>query len=85
MYLFDFQSGDGTCYTFLFGRLPAASPLIDHYTVFGYDGKQVRDNIHSRDLVRAFAAFHARPGAGAVYNIGGGRDSNCSILEVESR
>jgi hypothetical protein len=36
MYLFDFQPGDGTCYTFLFGRLPAASPLIDHYTLFGF-------------------------------------------------
>ena len=45
----------------------------DRYTVYGYAGKQVRDNIHSADLVRAFAAFHASPRAGAVYNIGGGR------------
>src|SRR5204862_2026560 len=52
------------------------------YTVFGYGGKQVRDNIHSADLVRAFAAFHAAPRAGAVYNIGGGRESNCSMLEA---
>jgi CDP-paratose 2-epimerase len=52
------------------------------YTVFGYDGKQVRDNIHSADLVRGFLAFHAAPRAGAVYNIGGGRDSNCSMLEA---
>jgi CDP-paratose 2-epimerase len=51
------------------------------YTVFGYDGKQVRDNIHSADLVSAFAAFHASPKTGAVYNIGGGRASNCSMLE----
>jgi len=36
MYLFDFQPGDGTCYTFLFGRLPSPSRLIDHYAVFGY-------------------------------------------------
>jgi hypothetical protein len=36
MEIFDFQPGDGTCYTFLFGRLPAASPFIAHYTVFGY-------------------------------------------------
>lgn len=36
MHIFDFQPGDGTCYTILFGRLPAASPLIAHYTVFGY-------------------------------------------------
>jgi CDP-paratose 2-epimerase len=52
------------------------------YTVYGYDGKQVRDNIHSADLVAAFAAFHASPRAGAVYNIGGGRESNCSMLEA---
>ena len=52
------------------------------YTVYGYDGKQVRDNIHSADLVAAFAAFHAAPRAGAVYNIGGGRASNCSMLEA---
>jgi CDP-paratose 2-epimerase len=54
----------------------------EHYTVYGYDGKQVRDNIHSADLVSAFAAFHTTPRAGAVYNIGGGRDSNCSMLEA---
>jgi CDP-paratose 2-epimerase len=52
------------------------------YTVFGYGGKQVRDNIHSADLVRAFAAFHERPRPAAVYNIGGGRGSNCSMLEA---
>ena len=52
------------------------------YTVFGYSGKQVRDNIHSADLVAAFAAFHADPRPGAVYNIGGGRGSNCSVLEA---
>jgi len=52
------------------------------YTVFGYAGKQVRDNIHCSDLIAAFAAFHAAPRAGAVYNIGGGRASNCSMLEA---
>ena len=52
------------------------------YTVFGYGGKQVRDNIHSADLVAAFAAFHAEPRPAAVYNIGGGRDCNCSMLEA---
>jgi CDP-paratose 2-epimerase len=52
------------------------------YTVYGYGGKQVRDNLHSADLVRAFAAFHAAPRSGAVYNIGGGRESNCSLLEA---
>jgi CDP-paratose 2-epimerase len=52
------------------------------YKVFGYRGKQVRDNIHSADLVAAFAAFHRAPRAAAVYNIGGGRQSNCSMLEA---
>jgi len=52
------------------------------YTVFGYEGKQVRDNIHSADLVAAFEAFHRAPRAAAVYNIGGGRQSNCSMLEA---
>jgi CDP-paratose 2-epimerase len=54
----------------------------ERYTVFGYGGKQVRDNVHSADLVAAFAAFHAEPRAAAVYNIGGGRESNCSMLEA---
>ena len=54
----------------------------EHYTVYGYGGKQVRDNIHSADLVRAFAEFHASPRPAAVYNIGGGRESNCSMLEA---
>jgi CDP-paratose 2-epimerase len=54
----------------------------EKYTVFGYGGKQVRDNIHSADLVAAFEAFHRAPKAGAVYNIGGGRQSNCSMLEA---
>ncbi len=52
------------------------------YTVFGYEGKQVRDNIHSADLVSAFEHFARAPRAAAVYNIGGGRDSNCSMLEA---
>lgn len=52
------------------------------YTVFGYKGKQVRDNIHSADLVRAFHAFYRAPRAGEVYNMGGGRFSNCSMLEA---
>lgn len=52
------------------------------YTVFGYKGKQVRDNIHSWDLIRAFDAFYRNPRCGEVYNIGGGRTSNCSMLEA---
>jgi CDP-paratose 2-epimerase len=52
------------------------------YTVYGYGGKQVRDNIHSADLVSAFDEFRRAPRAAAVYNIGGGRTSNCSLLEA---
>ncbi len=52
------------------------------YTVYGYKGKQVRDNIHSYDLVNAIWHFFERPTAGAVYNMGGSRHSNCSVLEA---
>jgi CDP-paratose 2-epimerase len=54
----------------------------DPYTVYGYDGLQVRDNVHSADLVAAFEAFSRAPRPAAVYNIGGGRQSNCSMLEA---
>jgi CDP-paratose 2-epimerase len=52
------------------------------YTVFGYKGKQVRDNIHSLDLVNMFWNFYQNPRPGEVYNAGGGRHSNCSMLEA---
>jgi CDP-paratose 2-epimerase len=52
------------------------------YTIFGYEGKQVRDNIHSSDLIAAFYEFYQSPGVAEVYNIGGGRESNCSMLEA---
>lgn len=52
------------------------------YVIHGYKGKQVRDNIHSADLVSAFWNFCEAPRPGAVYNMGGGRASNCSILEA---
>jgi CDP-paratose 2-epimerase len=52
------------------------------YTVFGYKGKQVRDNIHSADLIAAFHEFAQRPRSGEVYNIGGGLESNCSMIEA---
>jgi CDP-paratose 2-epimerase len=52
------------------------------YTVFGYGGKQVRDNIHCADLVSCFESFQRAPRAAAVYNMGGGRRSNCSMLEA---
>ncbi len=53
-----------------------------HYTVFGYKGKQVRDAIHSNDLIAAFHEFFNKPRSAEVYNIGGGRFSNCSVLEA---
>jgi CDP-paratose 2-epimerase len=52
------------------------------YTVFGYKGKQVRDNIHANDLVNMFWHFYQAPRPGEVYNAGGGRHSNCSMLEA---
>lgn len=52
------------------------------YTVFGYKGKQVRDNIHSYDLVNAFYYFYLKPRCGEVYNMGGSRHSNISMLEA---
>jgi CDP-paratose 2-epimerase len=54
------------------------------YTVFGYKGKQVRDHIHSADVVAAFAAFARNPRPGAVYNLGGGRANSASVLECLS-
>ena len=54
----------------------------EHYTIFGYKGKQVRDNIHSYDLVNMFWHFYQNPRQGEVYNAGGGRHSNCSMLEA---
>ncbi|UCD15232.1 MAG: NAD-dependent epimerase/dehydratase family protein [Candidatus Omnitrophota bacterium] len=54
------------------------------YTIYGYKGKQVRDNIHSYDLVNAFWHFYEKPACGQVYNIGGGRHSNISMKEAIS-
>lgn len=53
----------------------------NHYTIFGYKGKQVRDNIHSWDLVNMFWHFYQNPKPGEVYNAGGGRFSNVSMIE----
>ena len=52
------------------------------YTIFGYKGKQVRDNIHSYDVSNFIYQFISNPKSGQVYNIGGGKDNSCSILEV---
>lgn len=54
----------------------------DNYTVYGYKGKQVRDNIHSYDVARFVEEFFKSPRKGEVYNIGGGRDNSVSILEA---
>jgi len=55
------------------------------YRIFGYLGKQVRDNIHSYDVVRFIEEFWKNPRCGEVYNVGGGRDNSCSILEAFDR
>lgn len=52
------------------------------YRIFGYKGKQVRDNIHSRDVLRAVHRFYEAPRPGEVYNLGGGRGNSCSLLEA---
>jgi CDP-paratose 2-epimerase len=52
------------------------------YTVFGYKGKQVRDNLHALDVARFIHAFVSAPRCGEVYNLGGGRGNSCSILEA---
>ena len=54
------------------------------YTIFGYKGKQVRDNISSLDVIRAFDAFFSNPRLGEVYNLGGGRNNSVSMLEAIS-
>lgn len=53
-----------------------------HYDIFGYKGKQVRDNIHSYDLINAFWHYYRSPRPGEVYNMGGSRHSNCSMMEA---
>jgi CDP-paratose 2-epimerase len=55
------------------------------YNVYGYKGKQVRDNIHSLDVARFIAAFLEKPRSGEIYNLGGGRANSCSILEAFAR
>ena len=52
------------------------------YTVFGYKGKQVRDNIHAEDVARFIHEFYQAPRCGEVYNLGGGKANSCSILEA---
>ena len=52
------------------------------YRIFGYKGKQVRDHIHSHDVARAIEAIYRNPRSGEAYNLGGGRDNSCSVLET---
>lgn len=69
----------------LHGFLSYLVKCITHgedYTIFGYKGKQVRDNIHSADLVNMFWEFHQKPRRGEVYNVGGGRGNSVSVLEA---
>jgi CDP-paratose 2-epimerase len=55
------------------------------YRIYGYKGKQVRDNIHSYDVCTAILAFYERPRAGAIYNLGGGRSNSISVVEAIDR
>ena len=64
--------------------LVKSSLIQKKYNLIGYKGKQVRDNLHSNDLVNCFWEFYKKPRSGEVYNMGGGRYSNCSILEALS-
>jgi CDP-paratose 2-epimerase len=62
--------------------LVKASMQNKKYSLIGYKGKQVRDNIHSHDLVSCFWEYYKKPRIGEIYNTGGGRYSNCSIIEA---
>ena len=62
--------------------LVKSSLRFKRYSIIGYKGKQVRDNLHSHDLINCFWEFYKNPRKGEVYNIGGGRYSNCSINEA---
>jgi CDP-paratose 2-epimerase len=62
--------------------LVKSSIKLKKYNIIGYQGKQVRDNLHSHDLINCFWEFFKNPSKGEIYNIGGGRYSNCSILEA---
>ncbi len=56
--------------------------LRKNYKIFGYKGKQVRDNLHANDLISMFMEFHKNPKSGEVYNVGGGRENSISIIEA---
>jgi CDP-paratose 2-epimerase len=78
-------TGPNHAVTELHGFLSYLVKCIVHnkpYTIFGYKGKQVRDNMHSLDLINMFWSFHQNPKPGEVYNAGGGRNNSTSILEA---
>lgn len=78
-------TGSGHSGTMLHGFLSylmKCTIIGDHYTIYGYKGKQVRDNIHSHDLVNMFWHYYQNPKHGEVYNVGGGRHCNCSVIEA---
>lgn len=78
-------TGGGHAGTMLHGFLSYLIKCVKYekdYKIFGYKGKQVRDNIHSYDLVNSFYEFYKNPKIGEVYNIGGGIYSNCSMIEA---
>jgi CDP-paratose 2-epimerase len=62
--------------------LMRAAVTGETYTIYGHEGKQVRDNLHSRDVLSAALAYYSNPKPAAVCNLGGGRHSNCSVLEA---
>ena len=62
--------------------LVRANLTSTEYTIFGYKGKQVRDNIHASDVASFIEEFYASPRCGEAYNIGGGRENSCSVLEA---
>ena len=72
----------GTCLHGFLSYLMKCALTGQAYTVFGYKGKQVRDSIHSYDLVNMFWHYVQKPRPGEVYNAGGSRHSNCSMLEA---
>jgi CDP-paratose 2-epimerase len=76
------SSASGAALHSFLSELMQSTVTGESYTVFGYGAKQVRDHIHSADLMRAFDEFFASAGCGEVYNMGGGRHSNCSMLEA---
>ena len=80
--MFNGPNHSGPNYTVFLSYLMKCAISGENYTIFGYKGKQVRDNIHSWDLVNMFWHFHQNPRQGEVYNAGGGRFSNCSMAEA---